>query len=246
MATNQGQFHLNHSLTNICRKMIQKLAATTFLMMIHQVLVDVELKQFLTVQVGAGQEECYYQPVGVGETITVDYQVIDTTGEYAKLDIDFRLSQPDGSPVVIEYRRSESRNSFAGGKLQTGDYKFCFDNKFSLLSAKLVYFDVRVENEESGSLPRYLQPSQDYPIQSLEEYQMTAEEVGMQLYNIKQKVLKASSLQSHMLITHGKDRNLADRNIRRIDNMSLVLVVLIIMAGVLQAYMIKQMFTIKV
>lgn len=206
--------------------------------------------QILTVEIGAGQEECYYQPLDVGDTIVVNYQVIDTGGVNARLDIDFRMIKPDGVPVIIEYRRSEESHSFAGGKLMTGDYKFCFDNKFSVLSSKVVYFDVSVENEESGSLQSYVQASQDNPAldssSTLEEYQMTADEVAWQLYNIKQKVLKASNLQTHMVITHGKDKNLADRNIRRIDNTSLVLVVLIIMAGLLQAAMIKNMFTIKV
>ena len=49
-----------------------------------------------------------------------------------------------------------------------------------------------------------------------------------------------------MLISHGKDINLADRNIRRIDNTSLVMVVLVILSFFLQAYFIKEMFTLKV
>ena len=67
--------------------------------------------QVMTVEVGAGQEECYFQPLDVGETLIVDYQVIDTSGEYAKLDIDFKLTQPNGSPVVIEYRRNENNET---------------------------------------------------------------------------------------------------------------------------------------
>ena len=71
-------------------------------------------------------------------------------------------------------------------------------------------------------------------------------DVEMQLNTIKQKMLKASTLQNHMLIAHGKDMNLADQNVRRIDTTSLFLFVLFVLSGILQAYVIKEMFTIKI
>ena len=203
--------------------------------------------QVMTVEIGAGKEECYFQPLDVGETLIVDYQVIDTSGEYAKLDIDFKLTQPNGRPVVIEYRRGENTHEYAGGKLPNGigigDYKICFDNKFSVYSLKVIYFTVEIVNDETKEVEMVFNDVEHF---NLEQYQMTAEEVGMQLYNINQKVRKASNLQTHMLISHSKDVNMVDRNIRRIDSMSLVLVVLIVLAGVLQAYLIKQMFNIKI
>merc|ERR1712126_96057 len=203
--------------------------------------------QVMTVEVGAGQEECYFQPLDDGETLIVDYQVIDTSGEFARLDIDFKLMQPNGSPVVVEYRKNENTHEYAGGKLLngagTGDYKICFDNRFSRFSSKVIYFTVEIVNEHTREIENVFNEAEQF---NLQEYQMTAEEVVMQLYNIKQKVVKASNLQTYMLISHGKDISLVDRNIRRIDNMSLVLVVLIVMTGILQAYMIKQMFNIKI
>ena len=197
----------------------------------------------LEVEISKGQQECFFQAVEKGETITVDYMVTATTGEFSKFDIDFRMTQPGGAPVVIEYRKEEGHHRFAGGKLPhgTGDYKICFDNSFSFISSKTVHFFVDIENEA------VVLTVNDQVDQIREaEFQDKADDVEMQLYTIKQKILKASNLQSHMIIAHGKDMNLADLNIRRIDNTSLFMVVLFILSFILQAYMIKDMFSIKV
>lgn len=197
----------------------------------------------LEVEITKGQQECFFQTVEVDETLTVDYMVTSSTGEFSKFDIDFKMTQPGGAPVVMEYRKEEGHHRFAGGKLPqgTGDYKICFDNSFSFISSKTVHFFVEIEKEANVV-------TMNNPVDQVQEdeFQDKADEVEMQLYAIKQKILKASNLQSHMLIAHAKDINLADLKIRRIDNTSLVMVVLFILSFILQAYVIKEMFTIKV
>ena len=197
----------------------------------------------LEVEITKGQQECFFQTVEVDETLTIDYMVTSSTGEFSKFDIDFKMTQPGGAPVVMEYRKEEGHHRFAGGKLPqgTGDYKICFDNSFSFISSKTVHFFVEIEKEANVV-------TMNTPVDQVQEdeFQDKADEVEMQLYTIKQKILKASNLQSHMLIAHAKDINLADLKIRRIDNTSLVMVVLFILSFILQAYVIKEMFTIKV
>ena len=197
----------------------------------------------LEVEITKGQQECFFQTVEIDETLTVDYMVTSSTGEFSKFDIDFKMTQPGGAPVVMEYRKEEGHHRFAGGKLPqgTGDYKICFDNSFSFISSKTVHFFVEIEKEANVVTMN----NPDDQVQE-DEFQDKADEVEMQLYAIKQKILKASNLQSHMLIAHAKDINLADLKIRRIDNTSLVMVVLFILSFILQAYVIKEMFTIKV
>ena len=67
----------------------------------------------------------------------------------------------------------------------------------------------------------------------------------MQLYNIKQIVMSAAGQQTRMLISHSKDGSLAERNMRRVDNTSFVMIILIIMASLLQAFMIRKLFDVK-
>merc|ERR1719300_1172107 len=71
-------------------------------------VIRCDSKQHMTVGIMPKKEECYHQTLEYGETITVYYQVLDSSGEYSKLDIDFRLVQPDGLHVVIEHRNEEN------------------------------------------------------------------------------------------------------------------------------------------
>ena len=193
----------------------------------------------LTVEVEPGREECYYQFLDLGESLTLDYQVLDTSGEIASLDIDFNLSLPSGEPIVVQYRRESGHHSFPGGNYKVGDYKICFNNKFSVLSSKLVTFEVTVdkEEEEDRGGRTGLGVGQDY--------QETADELDSILYTIRKLVLAASVDQTTMLVLHKKDRMLADRKIRRVNNMSFVIVSLIIIGGLLQVFMIKRLFEVK-
>ncbi len=60
----------------------------------------------VTVEVPAGKEECFYETLKAGETIDVDYQVVDG-GRHNEIEINFRLSKPDGIPIVADFRRCE-------------------------------------------------------------------------------------------------------------------------------------------
>ena len=193
----------------------------------------------LTVEVEPGREECYYQFLDLGESLTLDYQVLDTSGEIASLDIDFNLSLPSGEPIVVQYRRESGHHSFPGGNYKVGDYKICFNNKFSVLSSKLVTFEVTVDKEEEEDR------GGRSGLGVWQDYQETADELDSILYTIRKLVLAASVDQTTMLVLHKKDRMLADRKIRRVNNMSFVIVSLIIIGGLLQVFMIKRLFEVK-
>ena len=214
-------------------------------MFLLSVLMVAEVSAFssqqLRVEVGPGREECYYQFLGRGETITVDYEVLDTSGEIARLDIDFNLSLPGGEAVVVQYRREDGRHSFSGGNYKVGDYRICFNNKFSVLSSKLVLFEVIVDKDEEEKDGR----GDKTGLGEGREYEEKAEELDSILFTIRQQVMAASGLQSRMLVWQGKDRMLADRKIRRVNNMSFVIVSLIIIGGLLQVFMIKRLFDVK-
>ena len=198
----------------------------------------------LEVEVGRGQELCYHQPVARGETITVQYEVAAASGHTANTDIDFRLVRPGGEAVVVEYRRQAGHHEFAGGLLGdgAGDYTLCLDNRFSLFSAKQVVFSVTVAPAAGESVQSYLREVRD---SVAEEYQDRAEEVAGLLLAIRQRVTEAGGLQGRLQLAHARDLSLADRNLRRVDAASLVLVTLIVLAGLLQAYAIREMFTLK-
>ena len=99
-------------------------------------------------------------------------------------------------------------------------------------------FEVTVDTEEGEDRGRTgLGVGQDY--------QETADELDSILYTIRKLVLAASVDQTTMLVLHKKDRMLADSKIRRVNNMSFVMVSLIVLGGLLQVFMIRRLFEVK-
>ena len=195
------------------------------------------------VEVDAGKEECYYQNVEKDETITVEYQVVDTGGQYAQMDINFRMMNPRGIPEVAEFRREEGSHSYNN---MEGDYKFCFDNQFSFSSFKVVNFDLMLENAEESYddlaqvLARVLRYGEQFALK--DEYEHNVEGIKEKLRKIRGEMFKAVQIQTQLTTTHARDRSIAEQNINRVDNMSLILVVLVVGASLAQAMVLKNLF----
>ena len=66
----------------------------------------------ITVHVDAGKEECFFETVIKGNTLTVEYQVIDGgSTQMAELDINFRIINPRGQPLIAEFKKSDGAHS---------------------------------------------------------------------------------------------------------------------------------------
>ncbi|XP_017505503.2 transmembrane emp24 domain-containing protein 5 isoform X2 [Manis javanica] len=87
----------------------------------------------------AGQKECFYQPMPLKASLEIEYQVLDGAG----LDIDFHLSSPEGRTLVFEQRKSDGVHTV---ETEVGDYMFCFDNTFSTISEKVIFFELILDN----------------------------------------------------------------------------------------------------
>ncbi|XP_040088226.1 transmembrane emp24 domain-containing protein 5 isoform X2 [Oryx dammah] len=87
----------------------------------------------------AGQKECFYQPMPLKASLEIEYQVLDGAG----LDIDFHLASPEGKTLVFEQRKSDGVHTI---ETEVGDYMFCFDNTFSTISEKVIFFELILDN----------------------------------------------------------------------------------------------------
>ena len=76
-------------------------------------------------------------------------QVIEGGG----LDINFKLLDPDSKVIYSDFRSMDGLHSF--DIKHTGEYAMCFDNTFSRLSHKSVYFDIIIEDDE-GNVYTYI------------------------------------------------------------------------------------------
>ena len=202
-------------------------------------IVHSEEEHYHTIEVMAGTEECFYNTVGEGQTITVEYGVLSGGGQYAKLDINFRMVDPRGIPLVAEFRKRGGSHSFDN---IIGDYKICFDNKFSMTSSKVVYFEVTVgQNDEIyDDLVRVFRDGEQFGVE--DKYEDNVQEIEDKLKKIKQDIIKSEHHQKQIQRNLIRDKGMADNNINRVDTMSLVLVVFMVVTGIVQVVIVKRLF----
>uniref|UniRef100_H2Z585 GOLD domain-containing protein n=1 Tax=Ciona savignyi TaxID=51511 RepID=H2Z585_CIOSA len=190
----------------------------------------------LTAEVPAGKKECFYQPSKGGQSLDVEYQVIDG----GDLDIDFRISAPSGRAVVTEFRKNDGIHTI--DPTEEGDYEVCFDNTFSRITSKTIFFELIIDNNEGG----------DDEDDSWKKFVATDEDVGEKLTSLEQsldsiKSNNAKVIQYQVLLRafEAKDRNIVERNFNRINFWSLTNVAVMLSVFALQIFMVRNMFSEK-
>mmetsp|Transcript_2711 Transcript_2711/g.3940 ORF Transcript_2711/g.3940 Transcript_2711/m.3940 type:complete len:207 (-) Transcript_2711:577-1197(-) len=100
-----------------------------------------------TFQVDAHKEECFIQQVKQQTSVGVRFQV--TSGGF--LDVDVKITGPDSIIIYAGERENEGKYSFVAHT--TGPYTFCFSNKMSTLTPKVVSFQLNLGAENAAKNP---------------------------------------------------------------------------------------------
>ncbi|KJE95497.1 transmembrane emp24 domain-containing protein [Capsaspora owczarzaki ATCC 30864] len=96
----------------------------------------------LYIVVDAHAEECFHDHIERGSKLTVAFQVY----EGGFLDIDIKITGPDGKIVYSGDRETDAKYTF--GASETGRYTYCFGNKMSSLTPKILMFTVDIHTPE--------------------------------------------------------------------------------------------------
>merc|ERR1712001_94953 len=203
----------------------------------HTLILFISLGQIhsiereMTFPIKAQAEECFYETALIGQTIEIDYQVVDggSAGSYA---IDFSITKPDGHPAISEWDKSENSHQVIID--QDGDYKICFDNSKSSSGSKLIFFELIVDNDGSDDL-------------SIEEFDYKdeydeVESMSASLSLIRERMKMSRHLQEQIRAHEFRDRSIAEHNFERINFWSFVQVAIMIAAGLTQVMMIRSIF----
>jgi len=193
----------------------------------------------MTVEVGPGKEECFFDTVQPGNTLNVEWQVVDggTVGQFSELDLNFRVIHPRGHPIEAVFKKSDG--TFSQKMKDLGDYKICFDNTFSLLSSKTVYFEVINENED-----------EDYDdlagifkdVTENEVYDIKVVDIEQNIAKIKKDIAKARHMQDMIRVNDMKDRLVMEHNFELVNTMSIVYVFILMASGLLQVTLLRSLF----
>ncbi|XP_067877133.1 transmembrane emp24 domain-containing protein 1-like [Heterodontus francisci] len=174
-----------------------------------------------------GRQECFYQSAGHNSSMELEYQVIGGAG----LDVDFTVFSPNGESLITESRRSDGVHMIEPTII--GDYKICFDNSFSTISEKLIFFEVIFDDvEEDWS--EIVEPEEllDIKIDDIKE------SIG----NMNSKLAKSVQIQAILRAFEARDRNLQEGNLGRVNFWSAVNLGVMLVVSFVQVYMLKSLF----
>merc|ERR1711990_81295 len=88
------------------------------------------------VSIDAHEEECFFEKAKKGDNLGLMFEV----AEGGFLDIDMKITQPNGQVLYSVERESNGKFNFAAR--ENGIYSFCFSNKMSTVTPKIVMFNV--------------------------------------------------------------------------------------------------------
>nr|CAG4636500.1 EOG090X0D99 [Eubosmina coregoni]SVE70051.1 EOG090X0D99 [Eubosmina coregoni] len=95
------------------------------------------------VTLDANEEKCFFEKVNAGTKIGLTFEV----AEGGFLDIDFNIVGPSGQSVESGQRVSNGKYAFKAD--QDGVYTYCFSNKMSTMTPKIVMFNTDVGEQQT-------------------------------------------------------------------------------------------------
>lgn len=193
----------------------------------------------LTIEVKAGGQECFFSTVKHGETIEFEYQVVD--GGSGNLDINFMMQSPSGVILVSDFKSLDNDDSIVA--TEDGDYRMCWDNSISRINSKVIFLSIRVYRTSGGVDP--LQLGDQFDFTDSDIYDMAVQDIQSVVERVRGHLWRARRDQDHLRVAESRDRNLAESTCNHVTNWSLLQLSVMVIAGLLQVFMVRSLFETK-
>ncbi|MEQ2193612.1 hypothetical protein XENOCAPTIV_005954 [Xenoophorus captivus] len=144
------------------------------------------------------------------------------------LDVGFALISPTGYRVVSEFRTSDG--IYMVDPSEFGDYRLCFDNSFSKLSEKTVFFKVIINS------PRNTAGDQE------ELADIIVSESGGRMDTVYRHLEKSRQVQTMLRAFEARDRYLLEDNLWRVSFWSCLNLIVVISVAITQIYTLRRLF----
>ncbi|XP_072320635.1 transmembrane emp24 domain-containing protein 3-like isoform X1 [Eucyclogobius newberryi] len=179
----------------------------------------------LTFELPDNEKQCFYEEFESGVKLELDYQVI-AGGNY---DVDCFVTDPQNNLLYDEKKRQYDH--FSNITAMKGVYRICFSNEFSTFTNKIIYLEIRHDNEQ----PLLPDMTQATSLTQLEYSCVSIHEVL--------KVVTESQTWSRLREAH--DRLKAEHLLERVTYWSIGETVLLFVIGIGQVMMLRSFFTEK-
>ena len=194
----------------------------------------------LSVLIDPGARECFHQYLIKDIHVELDYQVI-SGGEY---DISVWVTSPTNRILLSEQQKTNGQPNFKTE--ETGEYRICFDNSISPYELKQVHFYI-------GSTDDFEDPhfktvsmfnnqnarAQEDQLGDLEEKIETLRETFTKVTN---NLEKAQRYQNVFKAYESIDRSVMEHNFERVNFYSIMNIVVLLIVGAIQVFMIRSLF----
>ncbi|KAM7012733.1 transmembrane emp24 domain-containing protein 5 [Tautogolabrus adspersus] len=178
-----------------------------------------------------GRKECFYQTMRKDASLEIEYQVLDGAG----LDVDFTISSPSGQVLFSDYRKSDGVHTV---ETEDGDYMFCFDNTFSSVSEKLIFFELILDNMDTDEDP---DDWKEY-VHGTDILDMKLEDIMDAMNNVRARLGKSVQIQTVLRAFEARDRNLQESNFDRVNFWSVINMVAMMLVSAVQVYLVRSLF----
>ncbi|KAM9688849.1 transmembrane emp24 domain-containing protein 1 isoform 1-T1 [Trichechus inunguis] len=186
----------------------------------------------------AGRKQCFYQSAPANASLETEYQVIGGAG----LDVDFSLESPQGTLLVSESRKADGMHTVE--PTEAGDYKLCFDNSFSTISEKLVFFELIFDSLQDDEEVEGWAETLGWPdaVEPEEMLDVKMEDIKESIETMRTRLERSIQMLTLLRAFEARDRNLQEGNLERVNFWSAVNVAVLLLVAVLQVCTLKRFF----
>ncbi|CAN7938475.1 unnamed protein product [Ixodes hexagonus] len=188
----------------------------------------------LTVTLRAGAIECFHQPAKPGQVLDANFGNMEVS---QGLDINFLLKSPTNEELIKDYSKTDAVHRHE--VKEHGDHSLCFDNSLSTVSSKTVYFEVYVDSSNSEEDDW---DAKEIPYSPELIYNDTVSDIKTSIKKVHENLNKVKHYQDMMRAHEARDRNIQEHNFIRVNQFSMLFIVVMLTVGAVQVVMVRSLF----